>query len=71
MIELIGTLTALLWIVVGGILGQRYYRQLRDEEGLRPQQALFKAIGWGFIRPPWLIALGAWAIVSVGITKKK
>jgi hypothetical protein len=71
MIYLVGLLTAGLWTVVGSFVGQRYYRLLRDDEGMRPWPALIRAIGWGIVSPAWLVLLSAWGIVSLGFTKKK
>jgi len=71
MIHLLGLILAGLWLLVGGVIGQRYYRRLRDQDGLRPWPALARAIGWGIVRPPWLIGIGVWSIVSGGLTPKK
>jgi len=71
MIQYIGGIVVLLWIAAGSVLGQRYYRQLRDEQGYSPWPAMLRAVILGFSRPPWLLVKGAWGILSLGFIRKK
>jgi len=69
MINTIGLVAIVLWLVVGVTLGRKRYDELDDT--LTARQALLKAVIWGAYRPPWLVLLGAWNIVSVAWLRKK
>jgi len=71
MINLIGCIAVLLWILVGGVTGQHYYRKLRDREGYRPWPALGLAATYGIASPVWLLLVAVWNIISVGLVRKK
>jgi len=66
-----GLAAAVLWVLCGIFIGQRYYRMLRDEQAFKPWPALGLAVGYGFVRPPYRLLKGLWTIVKEGFVKKR
>ena len=70
MINTIGLVTLVLWLVMGVTCGRNRYLILLDKEDMSKRGRIVRTILWGIVRPPWLLAKGVWNFLSISWLRK-